>query len=299
MPSRQGRLPWDRDPWVLSYDGTRFEFGTLASGIVLDAAPDYGTREFVTEDQPVPRADGRTFGQDFLEGSTITFELAVHGRDEHECRLKLAALSRAWRGDAIRKVPGKVAELHSDTGRVAYGRPRRFSIDAEELPLGVALVTCDFETSDDNWYDGDEKQAAITFYPNLGGGLVAPLVAPLATTTNSDRSRAFTIGGESETWPVFEVWGPITNPVLEIVDTLHIELQTTLRDGQSLIVDTRPHARSIMRDDNLSLAGTVTRKSTRLSSCALDPGTYELVLRGQSGMRDATAAIRWREAYAV
>lgn len=297
--SRVGRLPWDRDPWVLEYPGTRLEFGTLGSGIVLDAAPDYGTREFTTEDQPVPRADGRTFGQDFLNGSTISFELAVHGKDEQECRQRLAAISRAWRGDAIRKKPGEVAELHSDTGRVVYGRPRRFAFDGTELPLGVALVTCDFETTDDYWYDAEEKLAAITFYPDLGGGLVAPLTAPLSTTLTSDRSRPFTVGGESETWPVFEVWGPITTPVLEIVDRLEIEIQTTLLDGEVLRIDTRPHARSVLRNNGVSNAGLITRKSTRLSDCALAPGTYELVLRGQSGMRDATAAIRWREAYAV
>jgi hypothetical protein len=284
---------------VLSYDGTRFEFGTLASGIVLDAAPDYGTREFTTEDAPVPRADGRTFGQDYLAGTTITFTLAVHGTDEQECRQKLAALSRAWRGDSIRKTPNAVATLQSDTGQVCYGRPRRFAFDGAELPLGVAIVTCDFDTTDNLWYSGLEKSASITFYPNLGGGLVAPLTAPLSTTLTSDRSRSFTVGGDTDTWPTFEVRGPITNPVLEIVDTLRIELQTTLGDGQGLIINTNPHARSILRSDGVSLAGTVTRKSTRLSDCALPPGTYELVLRGKSGMRDAVAAIRWREATSV
>lgn len=297
---RKGRLPWDRDPWVLDYPGTHLEFGTLGTGIVMHAAPDFGARSFTTEDEPVPRGDGRTFGQDYLEGSTITFTLAVNGEDESECRKKLDVISHAWRGDSIRLTPGAVASLTSDGGRTCYGRPRRFAVDREELPLGVAIVTADFETSDDGWYDTDESNSAsITFYPDLGGGLVAPLRAPLATTRSSDRSRVFEIEGNHDTWPIFDIVGPITNPVLEIVDTLKIELNTSLAENQSVTIDTRPFQRSILRNDRVSLAGTMTRKSTRLSQAALAPGRYEMVLRGDSRGRIATATIRWHEAYST
>lgn len=292
---RQGRLPWDRDPWKIAYVGTELEFGTRATGLIFDTAPDLGDRQMRNEDTPLPHADGKTFGQDFVEGRTITFSVTVSGADEDEAHHLLSNMSRVWRADAIRQLPGEVATLTSERGRVLYGRPRRFVSDDEMLPHGIAVVTADFETADDNWY-GDEERADINFMPNLGGGLVAPLASPLSTTLNSDRSRAFTIGGDLPTWPIFEITGPIVNPVLEIVHNYKLEFQLSLTSRQTVRIDTRPFARSILRND-ASVRGTLSRKSVRLSSAALPPGGYEMVLRGQSAARTASASIRWRNAY--
>lgn len=293
---RGARLPWDRDCWKISYGDTALYFGNLKSGYVFNTAPDMGTREFARiGDAARPRSDGMSFGQDFIDGRTITFDLTVNGPTEDECVARLGRLSTVWRADKVRLTTGAVATLESERGRLLYGRPRRFASTDADLCFGVCTVTMDFQTADDNWY-GDENTETIDFMPVLGGGLVAPLASPLSTTSTSDRSRAFEVGGQLATWPLYDIRGPITNPTVEIVGKYKITLHTTLRADQVVTLDTRPFARTVVRDGR-SIAGTLSRDSIRLSQAALDPGRYEMVLRGQTAARTASASVRWRNAY--
>jgi len=282
--------------WRLSYPGTTLDFGSVPSRLVFTAAPDLGPTDIHHEDAARPRADGVIFGADFLGGRTITFEVTVDGRTEAEARTLLASMARAWRADAVRTKPGAVATLASDTGRVAYGRPRRFASLDELLPQGLVQVVADFACAEAIWYGGTENSVNVALQPPPGGGLIAPLASPLATTANSDRSIVINIGGDVATWPIFEIQGPIVNPIVEIVGVLKMEFRTSLAFDQKLVVDTRPWARTILRN-GASVAGSLTRTSTRLSQAAIPPGSYELVLRGTSDSGTASVKTRWRDAY--
>lgn len=280
--------------WRLVYDETDLHFGSTSSGYVFPTAPELGGAELTNDDTQRPRGDGVLFGSDFRGGQTITFAIDVADDDEAGARRRLAPLAAAWRADAVRSKPGAFAELVAHTGRSAFGRPRRFVSDLEALPEGLVAVTADFATADDLWYGGEER-ASVSLVPPAGGSLVAPLAAPLSTTHSSDRSTAITVAGELPTWPVFEVAGPITNPVVEVVGLLRMEFRLSLAYDQRLVIDTRPWARSILRD-GANVAGTLSPTSTRLSRAALPPGTHESVLRGSSdGL--ATLATRWRPAF--
>lgn len=283
-----------RDPWRLQYGTTAVDLGTVNSGYVFPTAPELDTVQVENEDTPRPRGDGLAFGSDFRRGRTVSLAIDVVGRDSDEARARLARLTTAWRADAVRSTPGAVAELVSDTGRSAFGRPRRFAPDLEGLPHGSVAVIADFATADDLWY-GPEQRAHVSLVPPPSGGLLAPLAGPLTTTPTSDRSTAITVDGELPTWPVFEIAGPITNPVVEVVGVLRMEFRLSLAFDQTLVVDTRPWARSIVVD-GAGVAGALTRTSTRLSRGAIPPGTHETVLRGSSdGL--ATLATRWQPAF--
>ncbi|UIW13433.1 minor tail protein [Arthrobacter phage Amyev] len=282
--------------WRLTYPGEDLVFGSIDSGYVLTSAPDLGAREIDDEDERRPRTDGVSFGQDFIGGRTITFELDVNGTDEADAKTKLARLSRAWRADVVRTTPGATATLTSGSGRVAFGRPRRFASNDDLQPHGLSTVVADFAAADDTWYGGTEQGVTVSLVPAPSGGLLAPLAAPLSTTLASDRSQGLTIGGELPTWPVFEIRGPITNPAVELVGALRMDFSLTLAYDQKLVIDTRPWARTILRN-GASVAGTITRTSTRLAHAALDPGAYEFVLRGTATSGNPSATIRWREAF--
>ena len=281
--------------WRLVYPGTDLAFGSVTSGLVFPVAPAIGTTETEADDTRRPRGDGTVFGVDYLSGQTIGFAVDVVGPDESATRARLATLARAWRGDAVRSSPGAVAELVAHTGRSTFGRPRRFVSNDDEIHSGLAAVTADFVTADDLWY-GPEQAAEVSLVPAAGGGLVAPLASPLSTTATSDRSAVFQVDGEVPTWPVLEVAGPLTSPVIEIVGVLRIELDLTLAYDQTLVIDTRPWARTVLRD-GASVSGRRTRASTRLDAAALPPGTHQLVLRGASATGTARATARWRNAY--
>lgn len=281
--------------WRLAYPGEDLAFGSIASRLVFSAAPDLGSHEIRHDDAERPRADGVVFGADFFGGRTITFDVAVAGEDEAHARELLAVMAGAWRADVVRKTSGAVATLAADSGRITYGRPRRFASVDELLPQGMSHVIADFAAVESVWY-GEEHNVSVTLQPAPGGGLLAPLASPLATTSSSDRSTAFTVAGDLQTWPVFEIQGPITNPVVEIVDLLRMEFRLTLAHDETLVVDTRPWGRSILRD-GASVAGSLSRTSTRLSQAAIPPGSHELVLRGVSESGTARVTARWRDAY--
>ncbi|QIN94417.1 minor tail protein [Arthrobacter phage Lego] len=284
------------EAWRLTYPGEDLAFGSVESGYVFTTAPDLGAREMEHEDARRPRTDGVSFGQDYLAGRTITFELDVSGTDEADAKAKLARLSRAWRADVVRTTPGATATLTSASGRVAFGRPRRFASNDDLLPHGLSTVVADFAASDDVWYGGTEQGVTVSLVPAPSGGLLAPLAAPLSTTLSSDRSQGVTVGGELPTWPVIEIQGPITNPTVELVGAVRMDFKLVLAYDQKLVIDTRPWARSILRN-GASVAGTITRTSTRLAHAALAPGAYEFVLRGTANTGNPSATIRWREAF--
>lgn len=288
--------------WRLVYAGTDYTFGSASHDVFNVTAPDLGDVALRTADADRPRSDGVGFGVDFRGSRTIGFDLGVWGSSETAIRSSMGVLARAWRADAVRSVPGAVAELHSlyrGQERVVFGRPRRFAPVLAEARTGLyGAATADFICADDLFYSASENVAQVSISPAGGGGLIAPLASPLATTASSDRSVGMTVSGELPVWPVIEVAGPVVNPTVEVVGVLRLEFALTLAYDQTLVVDTRPWARSMLVN-GASAAGAISRTSTRLLAASVPPGRYELALRGVSESGNATARVRWRDAFST
>jgi len=283
--------------WYLRYPGTTLAFGSYSSGLSLVDFPEVGTVSLSTDDTDRPRGDGVAFGQDFERDASVKFTLRAEGVDIDTGRDLRERFGAAWRGDAVRSKAGAVATLESNTGRFAFGRPRRFWYDDMELRRsGTVSMLADFAMASALWY-GVEQVAGVAYVPAAEGGFTFPLTFPLTTSQDSDRSAGVHVGGTLPTWPVITIYGPITNPSIQIAG-LKFELQTTLAAGQSVVIDTRPWSRQVTRA-GASVAGILSPYSTRLSMAALPPGVHELVLRGISEVGTANATVRWRDAYAT
>lgn len=287
------------DEWRLIHPTADITFGTAATPIFNRLQPDLGDVEIRNADAPRPRGDGLNFGIDYRSGRTITFDLGIRGVNEVEARRLLSELTTAWRADAVRETPGGVAELRARyRGRevVMFGRPRRFVADTSHAKGGFIGVLADFSCSDDLFYSVEEAEVGMTITPTLGGGLMAPLAAPLGTTTTSSRSLRFDVQSDLPVWPVYEVKGPITNPVVEVVGISRFEFRTTLAYDQSLVVDTRPWGRTVLRN-GASVAGTLTPRSTRLSQGSVPAGNHNFAFRGTDSTGTASVTARWRETF--
>lgn len=284
--------------WHLKYGSTDLAFGTVASGFVIPqgGAPAISNQDITDQDAARPRGDGVLFGTDYRNGTTVTFDLLVDGgADEAASYAKLQTLATAWRADEVRANPGSMATLQAHTGRVAFGRPRRFQPDYDLSPFGVTGVTCDFATADDMWY-GPSQTTTVNLVPRGQGGLIAPLASPLATTKSSDRSQVINVNGLLPIWPVIQINGPITNPSVEVVGQFKASFNLTLAYDQTLTIDTRPWARSILRG-RASAAGSLDPRGDRLSDMQVAPGRHELVLRGTSATGTPRALFTWRDAF--
>lgn len=283
--------------WHLTYPGTDFAFGTIDSQYVFPQSgpPSVSNTSIDDQDAARPRGDGVLFGEDFRAGTTITFDVEVHGENETEVNALLDTFNTAWRADPVRNTAGAVAALTSHTGRTVFGRPRRFQQKYDLTPFGVTAVTCDFETADDLWY-GPLQTATVNLVPAAGGGLVAPLAAPLSTTATSDRSQTFTVSGRQAVWPTITIQGPITNPTIEVVGQFKLGFNLNLTQYQTLVVDTAPWARTSLLN-GASVAGKLMPLYDRLSDASVPPGRYDLALRGTSTLGTAYATIAWRDAF--
>ncbi|MBP2323349.1 hypothetical protein JOF56_003734 [Kibdelosporangium banguiense] len=290
--------------WKLTYPGMEYTFGTPDLPTFNRTTPDVGDVDIRVADVDRPRTDGRTFGVDFRSGRTISFDLGVRGRTEEDARRESALLTTAWRADPVRLTPGGVAELHAryaGRDRVAFGRPRRFSPNFSDVRVnGFVTVTADFAAIDDLFYAPDTETIQFGIVPPLGGGLLAPLASPLSTTMNSDRSQAIRVASEMPVWPVVEIHGPVANPVLTVVGTggsgFTFDVRLTLLYDESITIDTRPWARSALRNGTANVAGAV--RGTRLSKAALAAGSYEVGLKGNDPTGTARVRLSWRPTYA-
>lgn len=286
--------------WRLLYSGTDYSFGTVATPVFNRTTPDLGDVDFRVSEVARPRGDGQSFGTDYRNGRTITFDLGVKEADGLVLRDAVSGLAKAWRGDAVRLTPGALAELrcrYDGRERAVFGRPRRFAVDyADATTNRLASATADFVCGDDVFYSTTTRSVTIPLVPKAGGGLIAPLAAPLATTESSDRSQGITVDGDAPAWPTITVQGPLTTPVIQVVGLWTMTFDITLAYDETLVIDTRPWVRTIKRN-GASVAGVLNRTSTRLAKASVPPGDWEVALRGSSISGTASAVVSWRDTF--
>ncbi len=285
--------------WRLIYPGVDYTFGTPDLPVFNHKTPEIGTPDVRTSDVDRARADGRSFGIDYFTGQTISFDLGVRGNSDAEVREETGKLRTIWRADPVRLTPGAVAELrmqYAGRERVVYGRSRRFSPDFSDAAVNHNVnVLADFSCIDDLFYAPADESISFGIVPPQGGGLIAPLAAPLATTMTSDRSQGIEVITDESVWPVVTIKGPITNPVVIIGTSVRFEARVDLRWDEELVIDTRPWARTALRNGVANIAGSV--RGTRLSKAALPAGRYEVGLKGIDPTGTASVRLAWRAAY--
>lgn len=285
--------------WRLVYPGVDLTFGNKVYPIV--EPPDLGAAEPETQDAAYPAADGTQFGRDFRPGRTIAFELGINEHANVDGLASHNNLARAWRGDSIRQKPGAVAELHALHGgreRVVYGRPRRYASVLVNNQSGYSGATCDFACSDDLFYDASVTSTTVGLYASPSGGIEAPIIAPITTTAPSTVPGQVDVGGLVDTWPVITIQGPIEWPRVELVGLWRFELNTTLEFDESVTIDTRPWARTVLRNDGANLAGRLTRRSVQLSKATLPAGaSSQLQFTGYDLSGTSSVTVSHRAAY--
>lgn len=288
-----------RTPWRMQYDaadaapGADLLFGTYETQLWFTKMPVLDAAEGTYSDRPTPRGDGGRVGKDTKGTRVVTFEIEMSTRNEDEGRALLDLAGAAWDAEAVRGVNGAVASLTSHTGRTAFGRPRKWTVNDERLHLGRATIGAEFLTLDDLWY-GAEQVETVRLAPNLVGGLVAPLTAPLLTTADSNRQQPFLVGGRKPSYPVITIRGPIINPVLELVGVWRYGFTgVTLAYDETITLDLRPFARTILRNRRTTVP--LDAQSSPVLDAAMPPGTRELVLRGVAPSGTPYARLSWRD----
>lgn len=190
----------------------------------------------------------------------IRFPLSIFGSNPVAMDTNIRALSEAMR--PTRGVGILQHTANDGAIRQLFCRETsRFRDVALRSPTRVQVGLI-FSAADPFWYDAN--WTVLTFVP---GGVVSFFQTPFFPVHLSagGLSSAFTIqnNGQAETWPVWMITGPGTNPQLRNTTTGEtLTLNITLTSGQILTVDTRPGIINVTREDGSNQWAIVQDTST-------------------------------------
>lgn len=253
------------------------------------------------QDQPNPVGDSILVGRDFGDPQPIKLGIYARGETAVETAQAAAEFANAWAAARDRK-PGDESVLeigiHGRTVR-AYGRPRDLDIDDTEIfARKHADGTAVFDRTDGLFYgdpdNGGGGQVTLSITPPQSAGIRSPMRSPIVTLKGGIRQGIVTNTGLRPTGDVtITIHGAVSRPIVG-GDGWEIELGTNLAYDRSVTIDAR--RRTVTRDDGVSLAGKLTRKS-RLDQIIVPAGASEFTFRGTSPDGSATATIRWGSAH--
>lgn len=301
---------------MIELDDGQYEVDGLVLGdgtaYVVRAFEDGGKTPGRVGDAEQAYDDGVRFGDDLLDGMVLDLDVLVETAGGVPSWEAVRAMVRAWRGDAVRRSPGAVQTLrHKVPGmpvRRVYGRPRAcIPVRSRNTGIGLVPVVADFQCADANWYADEPVVEVLPILPASTGGIVtAPgggIVSPITTAAATERPGIVENAGDVDAWPVLTIRGPVTNPALEyLVDGARVwlvEFDASLAVGQSVTVDTRPWARSVLRENGASWSGKRTRSSSSLPDVVIPPGQGTIMFRGSSVEGTAQAEVSVEAAYSA
>ena len=181
--------------------------------------------------------------------------------------------------------------------RLIYGRPGRFDYKPDNRLLGGYLPpSCTFRKADALHYDELENMAEQRLGAAATGGLQFPAAMPLTFNLDVDYvpPAAVVVGGDAPTSPVIEIWGPVTNPSVQI-GTMRLDFTGSLPDLATITVDCRPWSFDIRRSGSpgsLNLAS-----NARLRKMVFEPGAYDLLYTGTDESGLSRVRVFWRNAW--
>lgn len=240
-------------------------------------------------------ADGSTFGPTWLSGRPGTVQgliLPVAGLDSATVNAALEKLERATR--ALR-LDGWLRWTPSGSSLERQLRFRRTAAPAVTRRRPKAFQ---FAITSPDAYITSSSEASLVITPGLAAGelgIANPITDPITSDLNVT-GQAFVVNqGTAETWPRFQIAGPITNPeILNNTTGERIRLIFDLAVGETL--DVMP------RNGQILFNGTADRYGAydfALSSWwQLLPGNNDVRLLASAYSTGAAVTVYWRHAWA-
>lgn len=298
------------------------EFAGINLGVApycLNSLEGLGSPELRTVEVDLPNEDGITFGREFQGARRWTLTGSVKGGDPNrpsndaeveEAWEALSDLVAAWDNAVPRQEQRDVTELQfKRPGRetmVMYGRPERIDPDTSVSFAGHIKYTALFRQSDPYYYSTTEQTTGIGVQIPYSGGLLytedmEALQLPFVTSASVERLGSFFNSGNANSWSIITMQGPVLNPTIQLYEQdaedpmWSVTLKTSIGSLESIIIDTRPWARTVLRNDGANIAGTMY--GSRLSEMTVPPGFNELVYAGTDGTGTSSCSLKYRNAW--
>ncbi|MFC8008652.1 phage distal tail protein [Streptomyces cinereoruber] len=257
-------------------------------------------------DADQPSLDGAWPGPDYYATRPVQIDAAIRIPGNRTAALDLlATLQQPAHASAVRLTSGATQAL-----RIAWpgrpikrlnGRLRRLDPNLEKSIFGFIPIDIEFAATDPLWYADTETVTEIPLGWLTGGGVAAPVTAPIYVqdgTVAADRPGWVTNAGTADTWPIIRITGPCAQVTITHVATGRtLQLPTlNLLAGQWVEIDTRPGYRTVTRE-NGGNALSLLSPASRIDRFALPPGTSEMRWTAFDATNTARMRLTWRDAY--
>jgi hypothetical protein len=282
-----------------------FVFGRGANSIQINSTQ-YDPGSVIVQDQAVVGHDGMNFGIDTLPGMVITQSgfsytspaLTASAMDAYD------ALAGVWNDPSVRLQNNAVVCFRANypgsaVTRRCYGRGRKILPTLGVVFQGQVPFTSQFQAADNTWYSDTASSQTLTSTPSFKGTITPPLTPPYQlAAANNFQQNVLSNTGSLPTWPVITFTGPCSYPGITFTSTpVIIGYNGILGPSDTLVIDTRPWARSAMLNGSTSVAGLLT--GNPMINLQLQPGATVVRFTGQDYTGHATCVVTWRNAHSL
>lgn len=260
-------LPWCEALTWVDPDGAEYVLTADDDHSLLEGVDGRGMPPIRTNVQTVPLQPGTRTRSVTHDARTVALPLAFYDTSLDEVRAILRGRMRTFdptRGDSVLRVltaDGVERELtcHYIGGfEIEESPPARGVSPDQAHQAGVLVVHAD----DPYWYGTTPytnswtvESAPGSFFP-----IPNPTTGSFITLVASEVFAVVTIDTDAdvESWPVWTITGPGTNPVLtNLLTGGSLDLSgnggLTLADGEVVTIDTRPYVKTVELDDGTNL----------------------------------------------
>lgn len=165
--------------------------------------------------------------------------------------------------------------------------------------LGRSAIAVQWEATDPRLYAVDEQAVEVELATTAAGGLDfsgggLDFTGGLDFGTGQQGgARTVTVGGHVPTWPVLEISGPVTGPVVTLGESgrrLGFDGAWSVLAGQTLLIDTYRRTAEI--------AGVSVRQRLSIAQWSpLEPGSTVVRFSAAAYSADTRLRVRFRDAY--
>ncbi|WP_035430856.1 phage distal tail protein [Bacillus sp. UNC322MFChir4.1] len=237
----------------------------------------------------VPFQAGSILREIKVKAREMDFPVEINGKTQMDIRNKLRELLRIFnplKGD------GKIKSISPDGSQREIVCRYKGGLEIKESGRIWERFVLVLKAFDPFWYDTTTNVQTFspgqpaTFFPFLPLRLTSSSVFADVTINNL---------GDVETWPEWIVKGPGENIVLRNMTTGEItHLETSLEVGESLIINTMPYVKTVIKNDGTNLYSTLTDDS---SLWALQDGQNSIRIEMSNTTNGSSVQLSYRNRY--
>lgn len=150
-----------------------------------------------------------------------------------------------------------------------------------------------FRAHDPYWYD--QNDITQSFALDLDQAPFFPFFPLVLNSSEVFSSASVDNGGDVDAWPTWTITGPGADPAIRNLTTGEIiDLTHTLGAGESVEIDTRPGAKTVVDQDGNSLYSSLSSDS---ALWALQPGPNTISVEISAATADTNIVLRYKRRY--